>query len=62
MREERSDYLPGCAKGLAEGVSRNSPPREGVGPVHSREVTLPLTRGEIGSPLTNGNGFPYAEG
>ena len=35
-------------------------PGEGVGPVHSREVPLPLTRGEIGSPLTNGNGFPYA--
>ena len=38
------------------------PPGEGVGPVHSRGVPLPLTRGEIGSPLTDGNGFPYAEG
>ena len=25
-------------------------------------MPLPLTRDEIGSPLTNGNGFPYAEG
>ena len=35
---------------------------QGRRPVHAREVPLPLTREEIGSPLTNGNGFPYAEG
>ena len=26
----------------------------GVGPVHSREVPIPLTRGEIGTPLIGG--------
>ena len=30
------------------------PPGEGVGPVHSREVPLPLTRGETGTPLIGG--------
>jgi hypothetical protein len=28
----------------------------------SREVPLPLIRGEIVNPSTNGNGFPYPEG
>ena len=46
-------------------VSAEPYPGEGFGPALSREVPLPLTRGEIRkgrSPLTNGNGFPYAEG
>ena len=30
--------------------------------VHSREAPLPLTRDEIGTPRTDGDGFPYAEG
>ena len=50
----------GC-DGSVTYLSLEPYPREGVGPAHSREVPLPLTRGEIGSPLT-GNGFPYAEG
>ena len=51
----------GC-DGCVTYLSLEPYPGEGVGPFHSREVPLPLTRDEIGSPLTNGNGFPYAEG
>ena len=36
-------------------VSAEPDPKEGVGPVHSREVPLPLTRDEIGTPLTAAN-------
>ena len=34
-------------------MSAETPPEEGAGLVHSREVPLPLTRDEIESPLTN---------
>ena len=40
----------GC-DGCVTYLSLEHPPGEGVAPVHSREVPLPLTREEIGSPV-----------
>jgi len=37
----------GC-DGCVTYLSLEHPPGEGVGPVHSREVPLPLTRSEVG--------------
>ena len=38
----------GC-DGCVTYLSLEHPPGEGVGPVHSREVPLPLTKDEIGT-------------